>query len=145
MLRHSMRSAFGHVLDTSERGDVTRRDAYMEVSNALRKEADVEGRVNMNIYRRLGDLVGTNEARKLAEQLVAWHDAMVKHLRVLGSRRDARCEDDCPHEDAAFLWTAARGAFGSGARELEFLRSHGQSKRMGTLVERRDRAAEMRV
>ena len=45
----------------------------------------------MNIYRRLGDQVATSEARELAEQLVAWHDAMVKHLRVLDSRQDARC------------------------------------------------------
>ena len=80
----------------------------------------------MNIYRHLGDQGGTGEARELAEQLVAWHDAMVKHLRVLGSRDDAPCAEDCPHEDAASLWTAAQGTFGARARGLVFLRSHGQ-------------------
>ena len=99
----------------------------------------------MHIYRRLGDQVGTGEARELAEQLVAWHDAMVKHLRVLDSRHDAQCGEDCPHEDAAFLWTAAQGAFGARARDLMFLRSHGQRRRVASMPKVRDRAAEMRV
>ena len=99
----------------------------------------------MNIYRRLGDQVGTGEARELAEQLVAWHDAMVKHLRVLGSRHEALCGEDCPHEDAASLWTAAQGAFGARARDLMCLRSHGQRTRMATTPRVRDRAAEMRA
>ena len=99
----------------------------------------------MNIYRHLGDQVGTGEARELAEQLVAWHDAMVKHLRVLGSRANAYCAEGCPHEDASSLWTAAQGAFGARARELVFLHSHGQPKRMVTTPTVRDRAAEMRV
>jgi hypothetical protein len=99
----------------------------------------------MNIYRRLGDQVATCEARELAEQLVAWHDAMVKHLRVLASRPDAQCGEDCPHEDAASLWTAAQQAFGTRARELEFLRSHRQVRRRATARHVRERAAEMRV
>ena len=99
----------------------------------------------MNIYRRLGDQVATGEARELAEQLVAWHDAMVKHLRVLASREDAHCGEDCPHEDAASFWTAAQRTFGSRARELEFLRSHRQARRFSTASHVRDRAAEMRV
>jgi hypothetical protein len=99
----------------------------------------------MNIYRRLGDQVGTNEARELAEQLVAWHDAMVKHLRVLGSRHDASCGEDCPHEEAASLWTAAQEMFGARARELVFLRSHSQPRRLATTAAIRDRAAEMRL
>ena len=98
----------------------------------------------MNIYRRLGDQVATSEARELAEQLVAWHDAMVRHLRVLGSQ-DSHCGEDCPHDDAASLWTAAQGTFGGRARELAFLRSHGQPGRSTTLPHVRDRAAEMRV
>ena len=104
-----------------------------------------EGVCDMNIYRRLGDQIATSEARELAEQLVTWHDAMVKHLRVLGSRQDARCGDDCPHEDAASLWAAAQGTFGVKARELLFLRSHGQPRRSTTVSHRRDRAAEVRV
>ena len=99
----------------------------------------------MNIYRRLGDHVATSEARELAEQLVAWHDAMVKHLRVLGSRQDAHCGEDCPHEDAAHLWADAKRTFGAEARELLFLRSHGQPRRLTSAPQVRDRAAEMRV
>ena len=99
----------------------------------------------MNIYRRLGDQVATPEARELAEQLVAWHDAMVKHVRVLGSRHDAQCGEDCPHDEAASLWTAAQRTFGARARDLMFLRSHGQAKRLTTAAHVRDRAAEVRV
>ena len=99
----------------------------------------------MNIYRRLGDEVATNEAREFVEQLVAWHDAMVKHLRVLGSRQDARCSEDCPHDDAALLWLAAQEMFGVKARELVFLRSHGHPRRQRTTPQVRDRAAEQRV
>ncbi|HET9264846.1 MAG TPA: hypothetical protein VFO14_17480 [Vicinamibacterales bacterium] len=79
----------------------------------------------MNTYRRLGDQVGTNEARELAEQLVAWHDAMVRHLRAVGPLRGAKCLDDCPHEEAALLWSTAQGVFGRKANDLAFLRSHG--------------------
>lgn len=99
----------------------------------------------MNMYRRLGDQVATTEARELAEQLVAWHDAMVKHVRVLGARHDAECSEECPHEEAASLWTAAQRTFGARARDLVFLRSHGQHERRTTAVHGRDQAAEMRV
>jgi hypothetical protein len=97
------------------------------------------------MYRRLGDQVATTEARELAEQLVAWHDAMVKHVRVLGARHDAQCGEGCPHEEAAALWTAAQTTFGPRARELAFLRSHGQPQRLTTAAQVRDRAAEMRL
>ena len=99
----------------------------------------------MNIYRRLGDRVATHDARDLAQQLVVWHDAMVKHLRVLGVRRGAPCAEDCPHDAAASLWAAAQRAFGDGARELTFLRAHAQPTRRSTTTYVRDRAAEMRV
>jgi hypothetical protein len=97
----------------------------------------------MNIYRHLGDQIGTGEARDLAAQLVAWHDAMVKHLRVLSLRDDAACGEECPHQDAATLWTAAIGTFGARARELVFLRSHSGEKRAATGQQLRDRAAEV--
>jgi hypothetical protein len=97
----------------------------------------------MNIYRVLGDRIATSEARELAQQLVVWHDAMVKHLRIIGSRATERCADDCPHEEAGVLWTAAQEIFGAGARQLEFLRSHGQRPRASALPLARDRAAEM--
>ena len=97
----------------------------------------------MNIYRILGDRIGTSEARELAQQLVAWHDAMVKHLRVVDSRATVECADDCPHVEAGLLWTAAQNILGASAGRLEFLRSHGQPRRASTLPMARDRAAEM--
>jgi len=99
----------------------------------------------MNMYRVLGDHVGTSEAGELAEQLVAWHDAMVKHLRVVDSRRDATCLDDCPHHEAMQLWSAAQQTFGTRANDLTFLRSHGQGPRTSTIPRVRDRAAEIRA
>jgi hypothetical protein len=101
----------------------------------------------MNMYRRLGDQIATTEARELAEQLVSWHDAMVKHIRVLSARHDAECGEDCPHEEAASLWTAAQRTFGARARDLTFLRSNGQQRRLRTETDThvRDRAVEMRV
>ena len=97
----------------------------------------------MNIYRILGDRVGTNEARELAQQLVAWHDAMVKHLRRVDSRATADCADDCPHVEAGVLWRAAQDILGAGARQLEFLRAHGQRGHASTPPIARDRAVEM--
>jgi hypothetical protein len=82
----------------------------------------------MNVYRIVGDYVGTSEARLLAEQLVAWHDSMVKHLRVVGPRRGPGCAEDCPHDEAAVLWSAAQDTFGTRATDLAFLRSHGQRR-----------------
>lgn len=97
----------------------------------------------MNIYRNLSDRVGTLEARDLAQRLVAWHDAMVKHLRVVGDRATAQCADDCPHTEAGVLWADAQNILGGDARQLAFLRSHGQPRRGSTFTVARDRAAEM--
>ena len=97
----------------------------------------------MNIYRVLGDRIGTGEARQLAQQLVAWHDAMVKHLRRVGPLATGQCADDCPHVEAGVLWTAAQDILGASARQLGFLRSHGQRGRASTLPMGQDRAAEM--
>jgi hypothetical protein len=83
----------------------------------------------MNVYRRFGDQIGTTEARELAQQLVAWHDAMVKHLRVVGPVRTARCGEDCPHAEAAALWPAVQEVFGERASTLGFLRTHGRRSR----------------
>ena len=77
----------------------------------------------MNLYRAIGDRVGTLEARELAEQLVAWHDAMVKHLRV--SARGGPCEEGCAHDDARLLWSSALETFGEDAVGLSFLQTHG--------------------
>lgn len=81
----------------------------------------------MNMYINLGNHVGTLEARELAEQLVVWHDAMVKHLRVSDPPRGSKCHDECPHKQAALLWSAASDIFGARAGELVFLRSHAQA------------------
>ena len=97
----------------------------------------------MNIYRVLGDRIGTSDARELAQLLVAWHDAMVKHLRVVGARPTRQCADGCPHEEASVLWAAAQDILGVDARQLEFLRSHGQRQRASTLPSARDRAPEI--
>ncbi len=78
----------------------------------------------MNTYQMLGERVGTPEARDLAVQLRAWHDAMVTHLRVLKRTRGA-CGDECPHADARVLWAMALDVMGPLAGTLEFLRSHG--------------------
>jgi hypothetical protein len=79
----------------------------------------------VNIYRSLGDRIGTIEARELAQQLVSWHDAMVKHLRIVAAKRQ-RCDDGCPHAEAATLWSAAQCVFGDDADGLSFLRDHGE-------------------
>jgi hypothetical protein len=92
----------------------------------------------MNVYRILGDYVGSSEARELAEQLVAWHDAMVKHLRLVGTRRGTACADDCPHEEAALLWSAAQATFGKRAADLSFLRLHGQATRTAVVRQTND-------
>jgi hypothetical protein len=78
----------------------------------------------MNRYRVLGDRIGTCDARDLAQQLVRWHDAMVKHLRVM-THEGRRCSEGCPHDEARGLWSAALDVFGSDASTLEFLQRHG--------------------
>jgi hypothetical protein len=82
---------------------------------------------DMHLYRHIGNQIGTIEARDLAEQLVAWHDAMVRHLRVAGVRRADACDEDCPHEDASALWSAAQEVFGERAAGLVFLSAHGRA------------------
>jgi len=81
----------------------------------------------MNIYRIVGDRVGTRESRELAQQLVQWHDAMVTHLRAL-NHRNKRCRNGCPHEEARTLWAAALDVFGDHASELRFLQDHGAAR-----------------
>jgi hypothetical protein len=97
----------------------------------------------MNVYRHLGDRIGTLEARELAERLVAWHDAMVRHLRAARSRAPG-CDDECPHADAHGLWSAACEVFGEGARGLSFLRSYGQP-RAASVAHYREPVPELRA
>jgi hypothetical protein len=93
------------------------------------------------MYRTLGDRIGTAEAQDLAAQLVAWHDAMVKHVRVAGRLRSANCEDGCPHDEAVNLWAAALSVFEDDANQLAFLRTHVRAMRPA----RRTAPMEMRV
>ena len=82
------------------------------------------------MYRALGDLVGTEESRSLAQRLVAWHDSMVKHLRQI-RLRGAACGDECPHDEARALWRMAVAIFGREAEKLAFLQSHGVPPTIG--------------
>jgi hypothetical protein len=78
----------------------------------------------MNPYA-IGSL-GTDsvDAASLRARLVAWHDAMVTHERRLRSDPTADgCGDECPHVEAAVLWTEASAMLGPRASELAFLRS----------------------
>ena len=78
----------------------------------------------MNMYRAIADRIGTLRARDLADQLVEWHDAMVKHVRLINVRGGS-CIDGCPHEEARLLWATALEVFGDHAAALVFLRTHG--------------------
>ena len=68
----------------------------------------------------------------------------VKHLRVVGSRATSQCgDDDCPHVEAGVLWSAAQDILGASAKQLTFLRAHGQRRHASTLSSAR--TAEMRA
>jgi hypothetical protein len=99
----------------------------------------------MNLYRQIGDQIGTADARELADQILAWHDAMVRHLRVAGRRRTDRCDDGCPHDEAAALWTAASHVFGGRAQELAFLRRYGEGAAAGARKGAARSGAELRA
>ncbi len=77
----------------------------------------------MNLYRSIGNAIGSREALELAERLSSWHDAMVGHERL--ARVQDVCDDECPHGDAGPLWIEASRTFGARADELRFLRSRG--------------------
>jgi hypothetical protein len=78
----------------------------------------------MNPYLILGWGLGTDEATALGARLSAWHDAMVAHERRINTgRTDAICHDECPHAEAAALWSEAVATFGTRARGLIFLHS----------------------
>jgi hypothetical protein len=76
-----------------------------------------------NLYRTIGDRIGTPEARALSQELIIWHDAMVKHLRSGAS--GAACLAGCAHDEARALWSTALEIFGEQAASLLFLREQG--------------------
>lgn len=78
----------------------------------------------LDVYRRIANRVGTNEAVHLAHLLTQWHDAMVKHRRRLEQLGfDPHRPDEGPSSSAEELWLQARAVFGDHADELEFLKT----------------------
>ena len=71
---------------------------------------------------------GDVAAGDLADDLCAWHDRMVAHLRRHGAvaRGACACPDleRCPVEEARDLWSRADRQFGPAAAALTFLRAH---------------------
>ena len=74
-------------------------------------------------------LVAAAGAADLIDDLCAWHDRMVAHVRRHGAQRRAcDCDSDaCPAAEATWLWDAARRAFGQDAAALTFLRRHAEA------------------
>ena len=82
----------------------------------------------VDVYRHLANRIRTPDALDLAHDLTNWHDAMVRHVRVVGGQdaADGACggaDDDCPHTEAPDLWTRAQQVFGESAETLTFLRT----------------------
>jgi hypothetical protein len=80
----------------------------------------------VDVYRQVANRVGGNQALLLAQELRAWHDAMVSHQRTLTrlgfSPHACREWDDCAHGLARELWRRAVTTFGDDADALSFLR-----------------------
>lgn len=80
----------------------------------------------LDVYRQVAHRVGTAEALALAQELRAWHDAMVSHQRTLtrlGYAPDKCADwDECAHGLARELWKRAVEVFGSHVDDLVFLR-----------------------
>ena len=82
----------------------------------------------LDVYRLLANRVGTNAAEELARELSKWHDAMVRHERVLAAvGRACLGTDECPHAEAADLWMRVQQIFGEHAAELTFLRTSAEA------------------
>ena len=79
----------------------------------------------LDVYRQVANRVGTNDALTLANELRAWHDAMVSHQRTLarlGVEGSCRDWEDCAHGLGRELWARATAVFGAEAESLTFLR-----------------------
>jgi hypothetical protein len=84
----------------------------------------------VDVYRQVANHVGTQDAVSLANELRAWHDAMVSHQRTL-TRLGVQPEtctdwDECAHGLARELWKRAEATFGDQAAALTFLRDCAQ-------------------
>lgn len=77
---------------------------------------------------------GDSASAALVDELCAWHDRMVAHIRRHGASA-GRCQcgdqDVCPSEDAVDLWARACRTFGAGADALAFLRQHAEGSLHG--------------
>ena len=80
----------------------------------------------LDVYRQVAYRVGTNDAMALAQELRAWHDAMVSHQRTLArlgfSQHSCADWDECAHGLARDLWKRATAVLGEHADDLSFLR-----------------------
>ncbi len=77
-------------------------------------------------------LLSAVHADDLLDDLCAWHDRMVSHVRRHGAgSRHCACPDpdECPQRQAAVLWPRATAAFGDAAHALTFLRQHAEAAR----------------
>lgn len=110
------------------RGAGARSPTAQAPDGAARSLFSVEQRMEeMNLYRSLGNAIGTREAIELACRSTAWHDAMVVHQRHSGASPSQRCGADCPHAEAEALWREALDVYGDRAQQLGFLQIRGTS------------------
>ena len=82
-------------------------------------------------YRYLVSAAGDAE---LIDDLCAWHDRMVAHIRRHGAAaRTCSCvdTDTCPRHEAVSLWAQARITLGEAASALTFLRQHAEATESG--------------
>jgi hypothetical protein len=77
----------------------------------------------MNPYVSVATIIGSPEARALAERLSIWQDALVAHESRRGTRF-GECGDQCPHQEAGLLLREAVRVFGERAAACELLRDH---------------------
>ncbi|HOG30134.1 MAG TPA: hypothetical protein PLT35_12720, partial [Vicinamibacterales bacterium] len=67
---------------------------------------------------------GRRDVQLFVEELMAWHDEMVQHRRVVAQLGpDLACSDTCPHQTGRRLWREAREILGPKADTLIFLRA----------------------
>jgi hypothetical protein len=85
----------------------------------------------MNPYTRLASAVGDPSAHGLAARLMAWHDEMVFHERLLARWKTDVCDESCPHTEAQELWSEALRVFGGRAHDLTFLATRADAAGIG--------------
>ena len=79
-------------------------------------------------------LISAADAAELVDELCAWHDRMVAHVRRHGAAsRTCSCADvdSCPRHEAVGLWAQARVTLGDASSALTFLRQHAEAPHHG--------------